>query len=221
MGTLLATPPAGDAPARIGPNAITQVAAVLPAWLGSATARSLFEHAGLLHHWVRPPQSMVAESEVRQLHLALHAALGATQAAEVAAAAGTRTADYLLAHRIPRAVQRLLRALPAGWAAQVLLAAITRHAWTFAGSAQFRSKAQWTGWTLGRSGEGEAPAWMSLQHNPLVRAGEGPTAGCHFYAAVFERLFRVLVHPDSQVREVACESAGAPACLFEVRLVAR
>ena len=50
-----------------------------------------------------------------------------------------RTGDYLLAHRIPKPVQALLKRLPAPLAARVLLAAITRHAWTFAGSGRFEA----------------------------------------------------------------------------------
>ncbi|MEM1431648.1 MAG: V4R domain-containing protein, partial [Pseudomonadota bacterium] len=41
---------------------------------------------------------------------------------------------------------------------------------------------------------------------------------CHWHAAVFERLFRVLVSPESSVTEVACCAMGAPACRFEIRL---
>jgi divinyl protochlorophyllide a 8-vinyl-reductase len=221
MSALLSSPAVARTPsplARIGPNAITQVAAVLPAWLGSATARSVFEHAGLLHHWNQPPQSMVDEAEVRQLHLALYAALGATQAAEVAAAAGCRTADYLLAHRIPSPAQRVLKALPPGLAARALLAAVARHAWTFAGSARFEAGARLVGWHAQAGADTPAQAWMTLQHNPLLHPASGPSAGCAFYAAVFERLFRVLVHARSRVDEVACEAKGAPACRFEVRL---
>ena len=47
----------------------------------------------------------------------------------------------------------------------------------------------------------------------VVDSGE---PSCAFYTATFERLFRVLVHPEARVRERQCESMGAPACVFEV-----
>ncbi|MBL8305387.1 MAG: hypothetical protein JNM33_01735, partial [Rubrivivax sp.] len=56
---------------RIGPNAITRVAEVLPPRVGSHATRELFEHAGLAHYLTRPPEQMVEEAEVRQLHQAL------------------------------------------------------------------------------------------------------------------------------------------------------
>jgi divinyl protochlorophyllide a 8-vinyl-reductase len=37
---------------------------------------------------------------------------------------------------------------------------------------------------------------------------------CAFYSATFERLFRILVHPQARVQEQSCEAMGAPACVF-------
>ena len=121
----------------IGPNAITRIAKVLPAWRGTAFAEQVFERAGLRQHWRQPPQGMVREDDVRALHRALREAMPAEEAAAVSRAAGRATADYLLAHRIPHAVQQVLKLLPAPLAARALVAAITRHAWTFAGSGRF------------------------------------------------------------------------------------
>ncbi len=189
---------------RIGPNAIIRVAEVLPARVGSDATRRLFDRAGLARYLGAPPQAMVDEAEVRALHGALREALGATAAREVARAAGQRTADYLLAHRIPRPVQRLLRWLPAPLAARVLLAAIGRNAWTFVGSGRFTAQA-------GR------PCVLQIAGNPLCRGVQAETPGCDFYAGTFERLFRVLVHRDAQVLETHCEACGDAACRFEIR----
>lgn len=189
---------------RIGPNAITRVAEVLPPMVGSSATRALFEQAGLLRHLLSPPEAMVDEEDVRRLHAALRESLGAHTAASVARRAGERTADYLLAHRIPAAAQAVLRALPAGAAARLLLRAVARHAWTFAGSGEFS-------FTVGR------PVVLTLRHNPLCRGLRSQTPACDYYAAVFERLFRALVHRHVQVREVACEACGDGACVFELR----
>ena len=189
---------------RIGPNAITRVAEVLPALLGQAGTRALFESAGLGHYLRAPPQGMVDETEVARLHGALRRQLGTALAAEVARQAGERTADYLLAHRIPKPVQALLKRLPARLAARVLLAAISRNAWTFVGSGAFSARP-------GR------PCVLEIRDNPLCRglASEAPT--CDFYAASFERLFRVLVHPQARAVETACEGRGDALCRFELR----
>lgn len=192
-----------SAAGRIGPNAITRVAEVLPPMVGASTTRALFERAGLLRHLLQPPEAMVDEDDVRRLHAALREALGAQTAATVARRAGERTADYLLAHRIPAAAQAVLRALPAMAAARLLLKAVSRHAWTFAGSGEFSS-------TVGR------PVVLTIRHNPLCRGLQSDVPACDYYAAVFERLFRALVHRDTQVREVACEACGDAACVFEL-----
>jgi divinyl protochlorophyllide a 8-vinyl-reductase len=186
----------------IGPNAITQLAAALPARVGREGTESLFARAGLAQHLRAPPQAMVDEEDVRQLHVQLRAQLGAA-AADVAREAGRRTADYLLARRIPRPVQAVLKRLPASWAARLLLAAIHRHAWTFVGSGQFTALAG-------------KPVVLTLRDNPLCRGLTSALPACDFYAACFERLFQVLVDANACVAEVACEACGAAACRFEI-----
>jgi len=193
---------------RIGPNAITRVAEVLRERLGADALARLFGLAGLagLAAYVdQPPQAMVDEAEVTQLHAVLRASLGAAAAARVAREAGTRTGDYLLAHRIPKPVQALLKVMLAPLAARVLLGAITRHAWTFAGSGAFTA-------VPGR------PVKLTIRDNPMCRGLTSDVPACDFYAATFERLFRVLVHPRATVVETACEACGDDACRFELRL---
>jgi len=192
---------------RIGPNAITRVAEVLTPRVGSRATHELYERAGLLRYLQQPPQQMVEEAEVRQLHHTLRETLGAEQAREVSAAAGRATADYLLAHRIPKPLQHVLKRLPAAWSARVLLAAITRNAWTFVGSGDFTAR-------VGR------PVVLTIRHNPLCQGLQAEAPACDFYAATFERLFQVLVHPASGVLEVACEACGDAECRFEIRWAA-
>lgn len=189
---------------RIGPNAITRVAEVLPALLGDAGTRALFEAAGLGGYLSQPPEGMVDETEVARLHRVLRQQLGPAVAGQVARSAGMRTADYLLARRIPKPVQWLLKRLPPVLAARVLLQAIGRHAWTFAGSGQFQAVA-------GR------PCVLTIRDNPLCRGVASAHPACDFYSATFERLFQVLVHPAVQVVETQCEARGDPVCRFELR----
>jgi divinyl protochlorophyllide a 8-vinyl-reductase len=192
---------------RIGPNAITRVAEALPRHLGRDGTAALFDAVGLGEHLRHPPASMVDEEDVRRLHAALRERLGPPAAREVAQAAGRATAEYLLAHRIPRLLQSVLRRLPPRWAAQVLLAAITRHAWTFVGSGRFAASA----------GGGRRPAMLEIRANPLCRGLRADAPACAYYAATFERLFGRLVHPHSRVRELTCEACGDDGCRFEIR----
>jgi len=189
---------------RIGPNAVTRVAEVLIERFGVQYMAAIFGRAGMAQYVDALPTQMIDEAEVIRLHAELRATLDVAAARDVAREAGRRTGDYLLAHRIPRPVQGLLNCLPPALAARVLLAAITRHAWTFAGSGRFE--------VLGHS-----PVRVSISGNPLARAVRADAPQCDYYAATFERLFCTLVSRNSTVVETQCEAAGAAACLFEMR----
>jgi divinyl protochlorophyllide a 8-vinyl-reductase len=188
---------------RIGPNAVIQVAAALANRLGAGAARELMLSAGLGAYVKEPPQKMIDECEVIALHSLLRERLQPATASEVVRAAGLATGDYLLAHRIPRAAQWVLRALPAPLAAPLLLAAIRRHAWTFTGSGHFHAKAG-------------PPVVIVIQHCPICRGANAARPQCDYYAATFARLFRRLVHRHARVRETACEACGADQCRFEI-----
>ena len=192
---------------RIGPNAVTRLAEALDALRGHAETVAVFARAGLCDRLAEPPERMVDESEVIALHAALRARLPG-EAAAIAADAGRRTADYLLEHRIPRVMRLLLPRLPARLAARILLAAIGRHAWTFAGSGRFTVL------------PGRVPRF-SIAGGPLARGMHAAAPVCDYYAATFQGLFRALLHPQAQVVETACEACGAPACVFEAHWLRR
>lgn len=117
--------------------------------------------------------------------------------------AGRATADYILAHRIPRIVQQVLKALPAGLAAPLLARAITRHAWTFVGSGRFRCRDPWT---------------FEITDNPLIRGEHSPVPLCVWHAAVFERLYATLVARDCRCEEETCAAQGlSDNCRFRIR----
>lgn len=189
--------------ARIGPNAIIRVAEALPGHVGPAAARAVFEAADLAAYWERPPAGMVAEAEVTRLQQTLRDQLGVEAARQVSWDAGLLTADYLLAVRIPKPAQRLLKPMPARWASQVLLAAVKKNAWTFAGTGEFTA-------------QGGRPSRVAIAGCCLCRGAEASVPLCDFYAASFERLFRVLVTPRARAVEVACQALGADACRFEI-----
>jgi divinyl protochlorophyllide a 8-vinyl-reductase len=130
---------------------------------------------------------MIPEIEALRLHrwLALHDPMGALVIAEEA---GARTADYIIAHRIPRAAVWLLRRLPAPLAAPLLMAAIRKHAWTFVGAGVFAPAGAWR-FAIDRSAA-EDPVML-------------PDSLFQWYAAVFTRLYRRLVAADCTCRSLA------------------
>ena len=94
---------------RIGPNAISRLADCLTREGRTGEAEAVFGAAGLRRYLDTPPGEMVPEADVVALYGALFATLGPVRAKAMARSAGAATARYLLAHRIPRLVQAVLR----------------------------------------------------------------------------------------------------------------
>lgn len=193
-----------DAPAIIGPNAITRMAEALGTLMGDSLRRDIFASARLSHYLAAPPTRMIPESEVVRLHRAVIDTLGETRAAVVSREAGRLTGDYLLANRIPPMAQRVLRLLPVALAARLLVAAIARHAWTFAGAGEFTY-------------EFSPDLNLRLKGSPICKDLSTQEPACAYFAATFERVFGAMLGPTLRVTEKQCEATGASACVFEVR----
>ena len=188
---------------KIGPNAILRVVEVLREQQGVEVLLPVLSEAGIAHYLDRPPEEMLDQCEVTALHQALRGRFDVPRYRAISREAGLRTADYLLANRIPAPAQWLLKRLPAPLAARALLSAISRNAWTFAGSARFTAAA-------GR------PHRLSLGGCRICQGASSDEPLCDYYAGTFERLFRVLVDPRLGVVETHCQAQGSPACVFEV-----
>jgi len=186
-------------PARIGPNAILQLVPVLDRAIGEQARKGMFIGSDVA---LPPPDAgMLPEAEVIRLYRALYLWLPEV-APDLLRQAGLATGDYILENRIPRAAKALLRVMPAPLVVRVLANAITRHAWTFAGSGAFAV-------------EQFGPLTICIHNNPLAVGAEN-RPGCHWHAAVFERLFSALVWPCVHVVETACCALGDPVCRFEI-----
>jgi divinyl protochlorophyllide a 8-vinyl-reductase len=187
--------------ALIGPNALIQMVEALRIFWGPEETRALLGSVGLSHYADTPPQRMMPQQEVAALHTRLHGMVDMQTFKSITREAGLRTADYLLAHRIPRPVQWILKRLPHGIAARVLCRAIAKHAWTFAGSGEFTYA-----WSPGLV--------FRLRGNPLCSRISADVPVCDYYAATFERIFRVIVSDDWRVSELHCEAQGDGCCEF-------
>jgi divinyl protochlorophyllide a 8-vinyl-reductase len=189
--------------ARIGPNAVIQTAGVLRDRYGRAqTEAMLAEATGRTLDQM--PTHMVDESEVRALVRTCLAHLGHRPTRAVLREAGQRTAEYLLANRIPRPVQWLLRVLPAQLGVRILSRAMAQHAWTFAGSGYFHVQ------------YGRAPEF-TIGDCPLCRGLTLDAPVCDFYAGTFEVLLARLIRRDTCVAQVESAASGGRACRYEVR----
>jgi len=201
----MSVPAAVDAhSARIGPNAIIQTLAALRERVGGAVTEDLLRAAGLSRYSAEAPSAMVPEQDVSELFHALRGRLDESEAAACARLAGDKTAEYILAHRIPRPAQVVLRLLPPRLAGPVLLASIIKHTWTFAGSGSV-------------SVPRRTPVRIVIAGCPVCRGSRAAAPACGYYAATFEGLFRALVTSRARVAEIACEATGAQSCVFEVR----
>lgn len=185
-----------DTTARIGPNAVHQLLAVLEEEGGPKLAAHVLAMAGLFD--LPPDTGMIDERPVARLHQALRRDRPA-DAPRLAWAAGEATANYIIARRIPKPVVWLLKLLPARPAAYLLLRSIARHAWTFAGSGRFRVVST-------------RPIMVEIADNPMVRGEQARHPICFWHVAVFETLFRRLVAPDYMARETTCCACGDGAC---------
>lgn len=181
-------------PALIGPNAILQLLPVLVSRLGAARTHDLLTLAQLGD--VPDGSTMIPQGDAARLHQAVrvHEPL---QAERLLHAAGENTGRYILAHRIPGFVQAVLKILPAALAARLLSRAIARHAWTFAGSGQFRAVTPWR---------------FELVGNPLIAGEHADYPLCAWHRAVFLSLYRVLVSADVECTEETCGAGSVAGC---------
>jgi divinyl protochlorophyllide a 8-vinyl-reductase len=201
--------------ARIGPNAIHQLVAVLDRREGRAARDGLCAIAGI----VPPPPDagLWPEAEAAALHRAVRRALPG-RAAAILSEAGAATGDYILAHRIPRPAQWALRRMPRALAARLLARAVAAHAWTFAGSGTFRIAGDRIASAADAAGERRpAPALVfEIEGNPLIAGERADRPLCAWHAAVFARLFSRLVWPEAAVTETCCAARGDARCRFEL-----
>jgi len=189
---------------HIGPNAVIQLVAALKALGENEAMERLFADADRSAWIAAPPSSMIPAHEAARLHVGLRRVLPENRAEAVLSLAGRLTAEYLLAVRIPRPAQIVLKILPARLAAAVLMKAISANAWTFGGADGFS-------YTVGSGVE------ATIRANPLCEGLTAEHPSCVWHAAVFETLFRALVSPATVARETQCCAQGKDYCCFQLR----
>ncbi len=183
-------------PAKIGPNSIIQTVAALEAMFGGKEAEAILTRAGQ-GHWIgNLPSEMTDESKFHALARALLKEIGEQKTATILEDSGRRTAAYLLRVRIPGFFQKILKPLPPGPAFRLLLFAISKNAWTFAGSGEFRYTS------------GKQPV-ISVK----VTCPSQPVVG-NFYLGTFEALLEALVNPKTTIKASIRKESGAILCTY-------
>ncbi|MGB3626669.1 MAG: bacteriochlorophyll 4-vinyl reductase [Henriciella sp.] len=194
--TPLTTAPAPES-ARVGPNAVLQLEQALCDQGGAKAAELVFARAGLQELLRVRPQEMIDERLPRALFDSLFAHFPEARAQMVVYRAGRLTGDYILKNRIPKPVRLLLKLLPAPLSRDLLLKAIHRHAWTFAGSGRCT-------FTLGRAAE------FRIEANPLTMPG------CAWHVGVFDALFQHLVSRRTTITYNHACLDGLQVCCFSI-----
>jgi divinyl protochlorophyllide a 8-vinyl-reductase len=184
----------------VGPNAVLQLCEPVRAAGGEALLQDVFRRAGLSHYLATPPLAMVPQEEARRLFGAVREYLGPEAGDAVLREAGAGTAAYVMANRIPAFARGVLRVLPPRPAARLLLTAIRRHAWTFAGSGVC---------CVSQAGRTAA---LEIEHNPLS------TPGCAWHIGVLETMFHRLVSRRTALVHTACEARCGDRCRFDLKL---
>lgn len=182
--------------AKIGPNSLTQTVRALRESYDEAQVAAILRPCGLEYLLHQTVTEMVDEESFAALVTVLADQLGPEQAQRVLHRSGQLTAGYLLQHRIPRPFQWLLKPLPHRLALKLLLAAISRHAWTFAGSGSFRYEV------------GQTPQLTVTTH---IHPAE---AVCGFYGGTFAHLIRVLIDGRAQMETTASWQGGQACCVY-------
>jgi divinyl protochlorophyllide a 8-vinyl-reductase len=193
-------PPAGQEQALIGPHAIIHLAEAMRERLGPARCEAVLASAQI----AALPDGRAMIPEIAALHahrsLVRHAP---DESHAIAREAARRTADYIIANRIPGPAAALLRALPARCGAPLLMRAIRRHAWTFIGAGRFEPHGAWS-FTIDRT----------IAHDPMPV----PATTFDWYAAVFARLYQQLVSPRARCRDDGAPDAAPLRHLYRISL---
>lgn len=184
----------------IGPNAILQLVPLIEQLGGPELVQDMLQKTRIA---LPDGSCMIPEQEAARFHRLLREC-EPDRAPSLAAEAGRRTGRYILEHRIPGHAQRLLRVLPPQMSARLLSKAIAKNAWTFVGSGHFRAVSPWE---------------FAISDNPVIRGEISETPLCVWHAAVFEELYRVLVHPAAHCFEAHCAAqSNHKTCRFALRL---
>ncbi|MEO0463905.1 MAG: bacteriochlorophyll 4-vinyl reductase [Pseudomonadota bacterium] len=197
-GPLSAPAAESDKDALIGPHAVIHLAQVMHEVLGRTATHTVLGHAQI--ETLPSGHAMIPEIEALRLHRWL-LLWEPVEGFAIAREAARRTADYIIANRIPGPAAALLRLLPAALAAPLLMRAIRHHAWTFIGAGRF---------------EPHSARDFTIDRSAVDDPMPVPDSTFDWYGAVFERLYQQLVASDCQIITQTMKSASPAARNFHL-----
>ncbi len=196
---------AGHGSGKIGPNSIIQTFQALQEFYGQKKTREILEQGGQGHILSYLPSEMIDEQEFIALAKMLFSQLGVDEAIPLMRRSGNLTGKYVLANRIPKPVQRLIKLFPRPIRLKILLTAIGKSSWTFAGSGTYSFITR--------------PRPLITINNSIIRqAVQADKPVCSYYRGAFETLIWALVSPKAVVEEVECLAGGDSRCRFVIKL---
>jgi divinyl protochlorophyllide a 8-vinyl-reductase len=184
-------------PSKIGPNSIIQTIGALESAFGKPQATEILRKIGQGHWAGNLPAEMVEESKFHALVIALEREIGEKTTASILKESGERTAKYLLRVRIPGMFQKLVRLLPPGLAFKLFLLAISRNAWTFAGSGEF---------SYGSKPSPNITVKVTYPSQPVVG---------NFYLGTFTALLKELVNPLTTIKADIRKDGADIVCRYD------
>jgi len=190
-------------PGKIGPNSIIQTVAALEEAYGVREARAILMRGGAGDLPDHLPSALIDEGDFHALVEVLIGQIGAAAVTDILSRSGQRTSEYVFANRIPPMARFVLRVLPPPLSLRVLLPAMKRHTWTFAGSGAFTCAT------------GKAP-WLAVSNPALFDTPAMAAAMCAYYRGAFEHMLRMLVSPRVMLRDVECQACGDRRCRYAI-----
>ena len=187
-------------PSKIGPNSIIQTVAALEAAYGNAKAEAVLNKIGQGHFFGNLPTEMIEESKFHAMVTALQKEIGDTATAGILKESGERTARYLLKVRIPGIFQKLVTLLPHRLGFKLFLFAISKNAWTFAGSGKFS-------YTMSR------PPEITV----IVTYPTHPVVG-NFYLGTFTALLQELVNKNTKIKADIRQESKTIGCRYRCEI---
>ncbi len=188
-------------PSRIGPNSIIQTVAALEAAYGKTKTETMLRKIGQGYLIGNLPKEMVEESKFHSLVIALQKEIGDTATSTILKESGERTARYLLKVRIPGIFQQLVKLLPPRPAFRLFLFAISKNAWTFAGSGEFS-------YAMNR------PPEITVK---VTFPATLPVVG-NFYLGTFTALLKELVNPATTIKADIRKENGNIRCHYRCEI---
>ncbi len=187
-------------PSKIGPNSIIQTVAALEAKYGKTKTETILRKIGQGYIIGNLPKEMVEESKFHSLVTALQKEIGDSPTAAILKESGERTARYLLKVRIPGIFQKFVKLLPPRPAFKLFLFAISKNAWTFAGSGEF---------SYAMNRPPEISVRVTFPSNPVVG---------NFYLGTFTALLKELVNPKTTIISDIRKESGSIRCNYQCEI---